>query len=189
MARLLLAALLVLTCALPSCGYRIEHIAPLTTRYGSVCIPYVAGDCDGILTDCLIRTLVANQGLGYRQEGAPLLLQVAIVGREDRNIGFNYAPADQGDNDFNRIVVANEARLSMSAEVTLIDRSTGNIVLGPTCISSFLDYDFEPDLSNVNVQAFALGQLEMQAQAQDAAYAALMSLLATKIVDLINHSW
>lgn len=62
-------------------------------------------------------------------------------------------------------------------------------VSGPFKIGRYLDYDFEPDLSNVNFHAFSLGQLEMSNLALDAAMIGACDLLAEKIVDYINHGW
>jgi hypothetical protein len=118
-----------------------------------------------------------------------LVLKACLLPPEDATIGFEYAPADKGDNFSSNIIVANEARITMAASVFLVDRRTGMTVLGPFKIGRYLDYDFEPDLSNINFHAFSLGQLEMRDLAQDAAMSAIYNLLAEKIVDYIIHAW
>lgn len=166
---------------LTGCGYRLGR-GEIVERYNSVSIPYVEGDDQGDLTTALIRSISTSGTLIYRSYCSDLLLKVCLAKPDDMNIGFTYAP------DSN-IVVSNEARLTMTATIRLIDRYTGCCVLGPCDITASLTYDFEPDLGNVNYHAFALGQLEMHNLAQDAAKPPLYTILAEKIADYINNSW
>lgn len=177
-----------LTFLLSSCGYRFSE-SGLLERYSTICIPFAEGDNDGCFTSALIRTLTSRKGIVYRTSGADLLLNVCLLEPEDTNIGFIYAPPDEGDNNASTLVVAHEGRLGLSARVSVIDRRTGNCVLGPMIIQSFQEYDFEPDLSNVDRHAFSLGQLEMHNLAQDAAFFPLYNLLAEKIVDYVVNGW
>ncbi|MCC5832127.1 MAG: lipopolysaccharide-assembly family protein [Chlamydiales bacterium] len=179
---------LSLSLMLPSCGYRVGR-GELIERYSSVCIPYVEGDDEGLLTTALIRATTKSGTLAYRSYGSDLMLKVCLLPPLDTNIGFSYAPDDTEDDNFSDIVVSNEARLTMMATFTLVDRRTGICILGPCEITSSLTYDFEPDLSNVNFHAFSLGQLEMHALALDAATPSLYRILAEKIVDHVNHCW
>lgn len=173
---------------LPSCGYRFGR-GELIQSYSTVCIPYVAGDRDGIFTAALIRKITSSGCLAYRSTGADLVLQVSLLIPEDINIGFIYAPADKGDDFYSNIVVSNEARVTLNASVTLLDRATGACVLGPVVMGSFLDYDFAPDLTDVNYHAFSLGQLEMHTLAQEAALPSLYNLMADKIVSYLCNCW
>ncbi len=182
--KLLLCFLLIL----PSCGYRFGR-GDIAERYCSVCVPYVEGDNEGVLTTALIRSLTTSGALAYRSYGSDLVLKVCLLPPRDTNIGFAYAPDDKEDDGFKDIVVSNEARLTMTAKVALIDRCTGECILGPCEVTSSLTYDFEPDLSNVDFHDFSLGQLEMHTLAQDAATPPLYSLLAEKIVSYVNHCW
>ena len=125
--------------------------------------------------------------LAYRSYGSDLVLRVCLLKPIDTNIGFAYAPNDDGS--VSKIVVSNEARLTMTAIVRLIDRCTGSCILGPCEVTSSIAYDFEPDLGNVDFHAFSLGQLEMHNLALDAATPPLYTILAEKIVDYINHCW
>jgi hypothetical protein len=161
----------------------------MVQRYSSVCVPYVEGDRDGVFTTALVRAVTERGLLAFRSCGADLLLKVCLQEPSDTNIGFIYAPSDKGDNHASNIVVSNEARTTLIASVALIDRRTGNCLLGPLMINSSIDYDFEPDLDNVNFHAFSLGQLEMHNLAQDAAFSPLYVLLAEKIVDYIHNAW
>ena len=169
---------------LTSCGYHLGR-GEVIERYGSVCIPYVEGDEKGLLTTALVRTMTTKGALAYRTLSSDLILRVCLYEPIDRNIGFTYAP----EPDLSKVVVSNEARLTMTASVRLIDKCTGECVLGPCDITSSLAYDFEPDLSTFDAHAFSLGQLEMHNLALDAASPPLFTLLAEKIVDFVNHGW
>jgi hypothetical protein len=182
----LLVALLAF--CLPACGYRFGR-GEILQRYSTVCVPYAEGDNEGLFTAALVRSVITRGCLAYRSCGADLVLKVCLVKPTDINIGFIYAPPDVGDNEASNIVVSNEARLTLAARVSLIDRCTGQCVVGPMEIISSLDYDFEPDLGNDNFHTFSLGQLEMHNLAQDAAFPPLYTLLAEKIVDYVNNSW
>lgn len=184
--RILVLCLLFL--CLPSCGYRFGR-GEILERYRTVCVPYVEGDDRGLLTTSLIRTITTRGALAYRSSCADLILKVCLLPPVDENIGFAYAPPDVGDNDFSNLVVANEARLTLTAKVSVMNGCTGECILGPMEITSSLSYDFEPDLSNVDAQAFALGQLEMHNLAQESAFPPLFNLLAEKIIDYVTFSW
>ncbi len=181
-----ISILLILCTLVSSCGYRFGR-GEVVNQYCTVCIPYVEGDDRGVLTTSLIRAITTRGALAYRSCGADLKLNVCLFSPVDTNIGFAYAPPDE--RGVSNIVVSNEARLQLTARVTVVDRCTGQCVLGPMEITRFIDYDFEPDLGNVDVHAFSLGQLEMHNLAQDAAFYPLYTLLAEKIVDYVNNSW
>jgi hypothetical protein len=181
---------------LTSCGYHFGR-GEILQRYSTVCVPYVEGDEQGFFTTTLIRQITSQGCLAYRSSGADLALRVCLLEPVDTNIGFIYAPKKnkkhskslKKNKKQSRIIVSHEARLMMAATVSLIDRRSGECVLGPMEIRSWIDYDFEPDLGNVNFHAFSLGQLERHNLAQDAACRPLHVLLAEKIVDYVNNSW
>lgn len=179
--------LIIVILALPACGYRWGR-GEILERYSTVCIPYAEGDDEGIFTAALIRAATTRGGLAYASHGADLTLKVCLFAPEDTNIGFIYAPEEDSDR-LSHIITANEARLTLSAQVSLIDRRSGTCVMGPLEIRSSLAYDFESDLSNDNANSFSLGQFEMHNIAQDAAFPPLYNLLAEKIVDYVNNSW
>ncbi len=179
---------LILLLFLPSCGYHFGR-GEIADKYATVCVPYVEGDNLGVLTSSIIRTISSKGALKVVSSGADLVLRVILLPPGDENIGFVYAPPDIGDHYYKKNVVANAARLELVANVTLIDQCTQTCIFGPLCLKSFLDYDFEPDLSNVDQNSFSLGQLEMHNPAQDAAFLPACELLAEKIVDYLNNSW
>ena len=173
--------------SLTSCGYRFGT-GECLGQYRSVCIPYVEGDREGLLTTALIHAVTTSGTLAYRSYGSDLSLRVCLLDPLDTNIGFGYAPP-QDEGGKSKIVVSNEARLTLTACVSLIDRCTGECVFGPSEVTTSLTYDFEPDLGNVDEHAFSLGQLEMHNLAHDAALPPLYTRLAQKIVDYVGHCW
>lgn len=183
--RFFLLCLIVVT--LTACGYRWGR-GEILERYSTVCVPYAAGDEKGLFTAALVRAITTRGSLRYSSSGADLTLKVCLFAPDDTNIGFIYAP-DRKDGGISKVITANEARLTMKAQVSLIDRRSGACLLGPLEICSYLDYDFESDLDNVNDNRFSLGQFEMHNMAQDAAFHPLYTLLAEKIVDYVNNCW
>ena len=179
--------LFLLLLFLTACGYRFGR-GEILERYSTVCVPFVEGDNQGLFTATLIRTLAAKGSVAYRSSGADLALRVSLLPPSDTNIGFMFAPKKKRE-EISKIVVSNEARLGIGARIMVIDRRTGCPLLGPLEVWSSVDYDFEPDLSNINENAFSLGQLEMHNIAQEAAFFPLYAMLAEKIVDYVNNSW
>ncbi len=178
---------LIVALSLSSCGYRFGR-GELLERYSTVCIPYVEGDESGIFTTRLIQAMSERGALSYVNYSADLSLNVCLLPPDDLNIGFIYAP-DKQEKKPSKVTTANEARLRMRAQVSLLDRRTGCSIFGPLLVESWLDYDFEPDLGDINENRFSLGQLEMHNIAQDATFPPLYTLLAEKIVDYVNNCW
>ncbi len=183
--RFCLLCLIMVT--LTACGYRWGR-GEILERYSTVCVPYAAGDEKGLFTAALVRAVTTRGSLRYASSGADLTLKVCLFAPDDFNIGFIYAP-DRNDGGTSKVTTANEARLTMKAQVSLIDRRSGTCLFGPLEIWASLDYDFESDLGNVNDNSFSLGQFEMHNMAQDAAFPPLYKLLAEKIVDYVNNCW
>lgn len=178
--------LVVCSFLMTGCGYRWGK-GGVAECYSSVRVPYVEGDKKGAMTAALINRVASTGTLNYVSCGGDLSLKVCLLLPRDTNIGYIYAPGSGGK--VSNIVVANEARLTLRATVSLVDCSNGKCIMGPVEIASSLTYDYEPDLSNVNFHRFSLGQLEMHDLAKDGAFPALYDQLAQKIVDYVNHSW
>lgn len=100
---------------LTACGYRCGS-GEVCSRYSSVCVPYVEGDREGLLTSALIRRLSSTALLTYKSQNADLILKACFLPSENINIGFEYAPADKSDNFSSNIVVANEGRLTLGSK-------------------------------------------------------------------------
>lgn len=169
-----------------SCGYRFGKGEKLA-EYQSITIPYVAGDDDGLFTADLIRRFSESGTLCVSNSCGELILEVSLCEPEDENIGFIYARKEDGR--LTKKVVSHEGRVRLLAEVTVREASTGSCILGPCRIDSWIDFDFEPDLSTFEDHEFSLGQLEMHPLALDAAMVPLYDKLTQKIVDYVIHSW
>lgn len=181
-----IALLLFLAIIFSSCGYRFGEEG-IIARYHSMTIPYAGGDNEGLFTAALIRKFSESGTLFISNCNGELVLDVCLSEPEDENIGFIYAR--NKNEKLTKKVVSHEGRLTVIATVTLRDARQGVILLGPCPISTFIDFDFEPDLSTFEDHEFALGQLEMHPLAIDAAIGSLYERLAQKIVDTIIHSW
>lgn len=156
------------------------------SSYSSITIPYVSGDNQGDLTTEIIKAF-SQSGVSVSGCCGRLLLEICLFSPNDENIGYTFAYTEDGTRT--KIVASNEARISATAKVTLIDQCSGRRLLGPCSITAYTDFDFEPDLSTVNSHDFALGQLEMHPQAFDVAKHPLYRCLAEKIVDYVVHNW
>ncbi len=172
----------LLLALLGSCGYHCGTGA-LAEKYETISIPYVVGDKEGAMTQALIGKISTQSMLRYANDDGDLRLKVCLSGPKSQNIGYRSAPKNE------KVIVANEGRLTQEATVTLIDCARSCTVLGPFKVIATFDYDFQSDMSTVNDHAFSLGQLEMNTLAKVAATPPLYNLLAEKITDYINNSW
>lgn len=145
------------------------------------------GDEKGYMTSALIREGSARLPLSYSENCGDCLLKVALIGEERNNIGYRLAPKKEVANK--EVVVAEEGRLTLIAQVEVVERRTGRLLFGPLEVRKSLTFDFEPDFSNVREHAFSLGQLEMEPLAEDMARSSLQKLLAQKIVDSLLYCW
>ncbi len=169
------------------CGYQFGRGA-IDNQYTTICIPYVEGDFEGRMTDALIKAVTERGALRYTNTGSELLLKVSLFASEEATIGFAYAPKKRREK-FTHVITSNEARLTLGAHVTVIDRKRGESILGPLDLIKSLDYDYESDLTKSSSNTFSLGQLDMQNAAQEAACSALYILLAEKIADYVHNGW
>ncbi|MBP9841477.1 MAG: LptE family protein [Simkaniaceae bacterium] len=182
MHRKLNSCFLLCSCLLIGCGYHLDN-----GKGHTLSVPYVKGDIDGALTDELIRqvailgkyTLVGGEG-EYR-------LEVKIIHDEQNVIGYEY---DHQENQLYNRLVSNEERRLIEVEVTLIDQSSGKIVLGPEKVRMGVEYDFVdpeslPDVvvspSSESTLSFSLGQLDSIEGARAGSLASLHRKLAQKI--------
>lgn len=179
---------------LPSCGYRFEgpHQAQEVT---TLSIPYVVGDANGIVTDELTKAIASSGAYRYCYTGGRLELRVSLVNNSSEQIGWKYQR--QPDGSLKKELIPTEGRRHLSADVTLVDGVTDEILYGPVTIHASTDYDYyEPDsiqdLSFIDLAGvrqtsvkFSLGQLDSSEGAYDAAFVPLSSQLAKKIVDRI----
>ncbi len=188
---------LVFLFLLSSCGYRFEGPG-LSEEVTTLSIPYVSGDVDGIITDALVRAFAGSGAYRYLTTGGALELRIHVTGGGNERIGWKYQRSTTGE--LQHELIATEARRSMSADITLVEGSTGEIVYGPTTVHAYVDYDYyEPDsiqdLSFINTFGvrqtsvnFSRGQLDSSEGAYDSSLTPLSRQLAKKIVDRILHA-
>lgn len=171
---------------LAGCGYRFGT-GNLPAQYHTISVPYAEGDFDGSFTSELVQEISASGAFSYRNEGGDLILKVNLLDFNDQNIGFRYHRSKKGR--LTRSIVPTETRLSILAEITLIDACTGLCVLGPCQLTGSIDFDHDYFSSRHGINIFSLGQLSDYDAAYDAAKKPLYQVLAQKIVDFMINSW
>ena len=170
------------------CGYHFPH----KDEKVSISIPYVKGDEEGELTKELIKQISASTPYEYVREGGDLILKTVIIGSGSEQTGFRYDRKGISGKLERNLVVSENRRL-ITAEVTLIDGSTHEILYGPVHVTGSEDYDYSdvnslPSLSFVSPSGkiesllqFSLGQMDSTEGAQDDAAIASYRKLAKQI--------
>jgi hypothetical protein len=163
-----------------------------------VTVPYVQGDSDGSLTNELIRALAASGTFECVRQGGRYVLKVAVTADSSQRIGSRYDREDPSGK-LKKNLIPTESRRTLTAEVSLIDAATDEILVGPAVVEACAEYDYVDsssitDLSFVDpgggrrtVINFSLGQLDSIEGAQDDASAPLYRRLAQKIVDSLTN--
>jgi hypothetical protein len=192
----LLASLLAFSFS--SCGYHTTASDDKTT----ISVPYVEGDAQGQFTAELIRQLTNADLYTFVKKDGDLCLQVSLVGDKNEIVGFQYDQKTEKKGKkvkIERNLMPLENRRTLTAQVTLTDTSTEEVVLGPLNITASTDYDYIDvnslnTVSFINAQgkrektiSFSLGQLDSIEGAQDAALTPLYNQLAQKIAQAINR--
>lgn len=178
--------LFVFFMAFSSCGYRIEE-GGIASRYSTVTVPYAEGDFDGSFTDELIRQISIGGVFQYQRYGADLILKVRLMDFSDQNIGYRYYRNKEDKLTHETIPV--ETRLFLTAEVSLLDGSSGLVIQGPYRIQATTDFDHDYYSTKDAINVFSLGQLTDYDEALDAAQKPLHYHLAKKIRDFLADSW
>lgn len=168
------------------CGYRFGE-GELATQYKTLSVPLVLGDEDGDLTAALVEQIARSGTYQYSRDEGVLILKVELIDFRDENIGFRYDRKKDGKR--RKEIIPTETRLSVTAEVTLIEACSARPLLGPARILASIDFDHDYYSSRGEINVFSLGQLGDYDTAHDAAYQPLNRVLAQKIVDFINDSW
>lgn len=186
LARLVYLLALFFIAALPGCGYNLGS-GDLIRRYQTINVPYMECDQDGVFTSTLIHQIALNTGLRSVNCGGDLCLKTRLICPKAENIGFRY-DTEKCDKRAPWLIPT-EARLWVSAEIQLIDRTTGESLIGPLIVSVYIEFDHEYYLSRNGVNVFSLGQVTDIREATDAAQLPLAEALAKKIVDTIYYAW
>lgn len=178
--------LFLLLCS--SCGYHYNSYEgdknPL-----SISVPYVQGDSDSLFNSELIYQLSCSQEFSYVQSGGDLILKVKFLSDVHDRIGFRY-DRDNPKGTLEKNLLGVEDRRIVVAEVSLLDAVSGRVLLEPTQVTAFADYDYtDPgsprDLLFAKEQPiikFSLGQLDSAEGAHDDASRPLFRKLSQKIV-------
>ncbi len=184
-----LCALLCLT----GCSYKWSSSQDLP----SLSVSYIQGDEDGSLTAEVIRTLSASRIAQVIPGRGTLQLQVTLTSSQNQTIGYR-RDKQKISGEIKKNIVSREGRKSLSAEISLIERTSQKVVFGPYTVTAESDYDYVDgdsiqDLSFVNskglpttVLPFSLGQLEPIEAAQEATTKPLYRNLAQKMKDALT---
>lgn len=176
-------SLFLLTLLVTGCGYRFGT-GESSFANRSIYVPYVEGDESGFLTNSLIYALSTRVRLCSEEESPDLILQVCLKPPVDVTIGFRYANGKE-----RQVISSDEARLTVIAEVKLIDCATGCLLGKCHKVIASIDYDFESDFSNLGEDTFSLGQLKMYNEAHQTSQRSLFKILSEKIVDSLFYCW
>ncbi|AHK63722.1 hypothetical protein BOKEGFJH_00846 [Chlamydia avium] len=183
------------SCVLISCtGYTLVNSSNVLSALGKsirsegVDLSPIDKDVSGQLSAAIIyelgkRSLSAHSG----ESNSRYLLKVQLLNEVDENTGFTYAPNKINNKTPRHFIVSNEGRLSLSAQVQLIDKHSGQVLINEHIARKSVTFDFEPDLGIVNAHQFALGQFEMHNEAIKSAQRVLYAHLAETIVQQVYY--
>jgi hypothetical protein len=172
--------------SLSSCGYHHESENPWIC-YQTLSIDPIEEDWNGDLTAALVEQMATYSPLKYRPCGGNLILKIRLENLDEKNIGFRYD--HHKDGSIRKSIIPTETRLTTCAQVSLIEASTSNTLLGPVKIKASVDFDHDYYTTRHGVNIFSLGQLNDYDEAFDAAYFPLIKALAEKIVEYLVEAW
>ena len=179
----------MLSCLLLASTGCAWHLDPSldTSQTQTISIPYVEGDATGELTSNLVREMEKQGGFAYRSdETGTLALKVRLLDDTYENIGFRFDPEKL--HHHKKKLIPNETRQKDLAEVSVIDTTTGKVLLGPAYILSCVDYDHQNYSLNNDINVFSLGQLSDIDTAIDALDTPRYQHLAREITQYLgNH--
>jgi hypothetical protein len=178
--------LLCLSFMLNSCFGGYEQSSSTISRNYLVQIPYIQGDSSGLLTGHLIKEFSSSFPNQLANQ-SNISLQVKMLNEVEDNIGFQYEIDDNGNRE-NKII-PNENRLTLTAEVKLVELSTGEVLIGPEIVKVSGDFDFDFDAMKNDDMSLSLGQLNGLNDARDSAKFEIGSYLAKKIVQMLQDMY
>ncbi|MCB1113731.1 MAG: hypothetical protein KDK62_03150 [Chlamydiia bacterium] len=171
---------------LSACGWHAGE-GDLIHTNETVVIPFAEGDWQGTLTRKLVDKVATETALTVVNCDADLELAVIIRRRDEENVGFRYDRNNRGERiDY---IIPSETRVTLFAEVTLLERATGCARMGPLLFEASYDFDHDYYSSQNAVNIFSLGQLTDYDEAIDAALVPLYEKLAEKITDYLQNAW
>ncbi len=142
-----------------SCGWHMaEHLSSSDSPERTICVPYVEGDTQGLLTATLAEQIERQGNFKYVQDGGRYLLHIEILDGKNKNIGFRYDPKRLKDRHRHRLI-PDETRRKLLAKVTVIDSLTQKEVMPAAYIVGSCDFDHQNYSLSNNINNFSLGQL------------------------------
>lgn len=190
-----LACILLL---LTGCGYRSDGEEKI-----SVSVPYVVGDHEGELTRVLASTISQNPYFRYTGGEGDWIVKAKVKNSINDRIGYRY-DRSQTEGTLKSNVIGIENRKTITVEVTVVNSTTGKVVLGPQEIKAGADFDYinpnnRQDISFINPStgvpnpsiSFSLGQLDSVGSAGEDAIYPIHQKIATRIVEgmIASSGW
>lgn len=139
---------------LTGCGYHFGN-GPLSMRYHTISVPYAEGDFDGSFTTEVIKQISTAGVFKYKRTASDLILKIRLIDFDNENIGFQYYV--NKENKKTRETIPIETRLSVTAEVSVIDAVSGAEVLTPVRISASTDFDHDYYSTKEGINEFSIG--------------------------------
>lgn len=171
---------------LTSCHYQFGR-GELSLQYGTISVPYVKGDQKGELTADIIKRLGTSGAFHYVTHGGDLTLKVEIIEFREENLEFRYDRKKTGE--LKNSIIPTETRVTITAELLLIESGTGRTIRGPVRISANAEFDHTYYATRNEINIFSLSQLNDFDAARDAVMHPINRNLAEKIVDYVMNSW
>ncbi len=144
-----------------------------------------------------MRALALSGLVRVSQSEAPYQLQARLIGESTEVIGYRRDRQQIGEKN-QKNLLATERRKTAVLEVSLYEKSSRKVLIGPLQIEASSDFDYvdgdsTQDLVFIDahgvsqvVLPFSLGQLESADSAEEAAMRPLQVELARKLVDALS---
>lgn len=171
---------------LTGCHYQFGR-GELSLQYGTISVPYVKGDQKGELTTDIIKRLGTSGAFHYVSHGGDLTLKVEVIEFREENLEFRYDRKKTGE--LKNSIIPTETRVTITAEILLIESGTGQTIRGPVRISASAEFDHTYYATRNEINIFSLSQLNDFDAARDAVMHPINRNLAEKIVDYVINSW
>lgn len=171
---------------LTSCGYRYTS---QEDSVRTISIPYILGDPDALLNNELVYQLSSSGEFSCLLSGGDFILQVVLLSDTKERIGFRY-DRDNPSGSLEKNLLGVEDCRSIVAMVSLVERTSGKVILEPSEVRASVDYDYTDPGSprdllfakSEPIMPFSLGQLDSHEGAHDDAARPLFRQLSQKIV-------
>jgi|GEM_PF-1886988 len=168
-----------------SCGW---HLAPGMKKGDQIAIqiPYVEGDHKGTLTSSLVSSL-EKEGSFRVRDSAHLILKVRLTDSKHENIGFRHKPKSLGEPGVK--IIPDETRIKLLAEISVVDATSGRIILGPKNIIASVEFDHQNYSIRQDINSSSLGQLSDIDTTYDVIDIPLHRNMAHQISTYLSNHW